>query len=333
MTPQLPALFLFVLKSSSVPADIKIAMIRVTAETKTHSIDIAGHPDIQRSGWDQQKLRRLVQLAKAVAINFEAMTRGQAKPNFILTHQELDGNAAVEVNAETLEIYISLKAGPETVFEEVPLTLTEEMIDLLFKPRREISSQPSLSIPNPKLLLASGAKAILMYFQQIRGIRFKNEVEFVTIFILAASTSGEKVAKQRLAFNLLGSFPLPKKEIVNEMEKSLDKIRRMISAPKTDINKVSVWDIIATLASLSVVAEWVGCPEIGAKCLNVLSGETGMQLSAIDFMQLGLYSDPHCRISPCMSNYQLMMAIGGFHLAFDVFHEILEFYFDRVMVA
>jgi hypothetical protein len=203
----------------------------------------------------------------------------------------------------------------------------------LFSPRREISSPPSLVVPNPNILLASGAKAIILYFQHIRELRFKDETEFVTLFVTTAARSGEKVAKQRLAFDLLGSCPLPKKEIINEMEKSLGEIRRVISAPKTDISKVSVWEIIATLASLSVVAERIGCPEIGAKCQDLLFGETGMQLSAIDFMELELYLDPLCRTIPCAADYQLKTAVGGFHLVFDKFHEIFEFYYDRVMVV
>lgn len=44
MTPQLPALFLFILKSSSVPADIKTAMVRINARTEPLSIRLRKVP-------------------------------------------------------------------------------------------------------------------------------------------------------------------------------------------------------------------------------------------------------------------------------------------------
>ncbi len=308
-------------------------MIRINARTEPLSINFAAHPDIQRSGWDPQKLRRLVRLAKTMAINFEAMTRGQVKPNIVLTHQELGKDSVVELNAETSDIYISLKAGPEPVFEEMPLALTTEMVDLLFKPGRNISRLPFVIIPDHNLLLALGAKSIIQYFKHVRGFNFKDEAKFVSLFVHTATRSGEKVAKQKLAFNLLDACPLPKKEIVNEMGKSLAEIRRAISDPATDISRFSVWETIATLASLSVVAARIGCPEISARCRSVLSGETGQQLAAIDFTKLSSYSGPSSQAYACAADYQLKTAVGGFHLTFDAFHRIFEFYYDRVEVV
>ncbi|MBU0671900.1 MAG: hypothetical protein KJ732_02600 [Candidatus Margulisbacteria bacterium] len=92
--------------------------------------------------------------------------------------------------------------------------------------------------------------------------------------------------------------------------------------------EIHTWEYLAELAILAVTAKKTGNTEIAKECRRFIGAELSRQLALIEYLSLGVDS-----FYTTLSGSQLAEATRGFELLFDIYQEIIDYFYASLRIG
>jgi hypothetical protein len=291
---------------------------------------VAEHPAVRQRGWEQRQLLQLLHSSTTIARNFADMTNG-VMLDVVLTHNESAKVVPdITVVPEEKALQINLAGQPEKVISELPLCLSYDLVALITSQRPLF---PGVSVVMPQLFLpiSQGAHQVSQFLKEVRSFQV-DEGSLGEIFTAYSMIFGQNVAKQRLAFDLLASLPFPQQLVGAHWAQALDETEQNIRQSDLSPKGISIWETMARVAAIGVVAERVSLLEFVGKCHGFLEGDIAQQLSYLDFLQLSGPNLDHYAQFPHETNRQLALSLMGLSVTYNAFRSIFDHFYNSVTV-
>lgn len=293
-------------------------------------------PNVRTLGWNLPGLKALARVSCIIANNFEQLTLGQARFRVRLTDRNdaAAGETQPVINVRESCIDVQICHTPERTFRELPIELSQALVDLLWQ-TDELGNKliPGLAInvDIPEALANDFIDNILTYFSETRGVLL-DEGLFRYSFFSWMTALGPNMIKQRFAFELLRSCPAPNKLIAKEIAEQLISLVEQVIGCRKRWDDPSPVGLIAQLAAFSLIAGKIGRRDLELRVLSQLLDDPGRQMAYWEFLRLCLDTG-HYQRYPIKTRLQLDKAVEGMLYIYDSFRLLLDQYFNTARVV
>ena len=283
-----------------------------------------------RAGWDRGKLIKLSHALQTVLTNFERISQHRLRFKAVLDYRsQRNAEEVFALDMESREAYVYLHHGPEDVLEYAPFGISRGLAEIFFDtegPMRDMLVGSMKSVVMKGSQINQGVELILSSFRRERGVDLE-EVKVARMLGGLAAKGCQNLIRNKMSFALLRPYPVPAKYLETLIQSTITDLHQ--EAKKIDLNEKDLhsWEVVATLALISVLASKCGCKDYERYCRNVLQGDMGRELALDEYMVFGLYQE-----YLTMSEPQVKWALRGFDLIFGIFKNIYEYYYDKLMV-
>lgn len=291
----------------------------------------AEHPVARQRGWDLPQLHVLTHSAVTVARNFANLTNG-VMLDVALTHEVSPNNEpVVAVDPGRNAIELSLAGEPAKISALYPLAVSQLLVDAIVRPRPLF---PGISVLMPGIFppISQGSHQVNAFLRDIRRL-VVDEDALANIFTTYAMVYGAQVAKQRLAFDLLDSLDFPRQLVGDKWRQALTATRQKIEQSDQPVQDLSVWETMADLASIDVIARQRGFAEIAAQCREFLHGQPARELAYLDFLQLTGSETDHYAHLPYETTRQIELSAAGLSVTYEAFRTVFDHFYRSVRVT
>lgn len=291
----------------------------------------AEHPVVRQRGWSQQQLQGLARSAVTIARNFANLTNGVMLDVALTSEVSAKNEPVVAVAAGQNAVELSLAGEPAKITAISPLVLSQLLVDVIVRPRPLF---PGISVLMPGIFppISQGSHQVNAFLRDIRRLVVDEEA-LANIFATYAMVFGAQVAKQRLSFDLLDSLEFPRRLVGDKWQQTLAATRQKIEQSDQPAQDLSVWETMANLASIDVIAQQRGFDEIAAQCREFLHGQPARELAYLDFLQLTGSETDHYAHLPYETTRQIELSAAGLSITYEAFRTIFDHFYRSVRVA
>jgi hypothetical protein len=292
-------------------------------------------PRMRQLGWDQAGLRRLLRTSRDISLNLDRVLHDRFSVNVLIDKLDPDIKGlecAASLDGSEIKLSLALGQKTEAMLSHMPHNLSLHIGELIIEKHRFNNNFiPSFcaKVDPAEELMTDLCKVITVFYARKLGLLL-NPVNVLQDLGGIIESLGRQTMRYYLTIELMQPHQMLRHQIAEEIEDTVRRITEVLTITVTEENPgIDIWHQIAILSLLSVIAQKTGHQDLADLSLDHLTGEYGLHLSAADFLQFGLGTNPMFISQPILAQSLMTNANRIYRTIYHRLNELYSLAYDH----